>query len=364
MSATTPGGGPLRVGWLGAGLIATFHSKMLRASGAPARWVAVHDPDTSRAERFAAATGARVVASAEEVIEAADAVYVCTPTTTHAGLVAAVARAGRAVFCEKPLAVDAPAARGMLEEVTRAGVPHQVGLILRRSPAFRHLRRVLSEGTHGRVLSVDFHDDQCLPVGGTYASSWRADPALAGRGTLLEHSIHDLDLLEWVIGAAAGSVTEVSAVTRDVHGLGPIEDVAVCRLRWADGTVGTLTSVWHDIGERPSTRRLEVVCERARIVVDGDWFGPVTIQAAGEGTRVLEGDALLALEPGRNPDGEFVTDVAGGRRPWPSFEVAVRAHELVDAAYRSAAEGGRPVRVPPPGPEGRSGPGDPVGTGP
>jgi predicted dehydrogenase len=47
-------------------------------------------------------------------------------------------------------------------------------------------------------MNVVFRDDQYLPTQGVYASTWRADAALAGSGVLLEHSIHDLDLLEWL----------------------------------------------------------------------------------------------------------------------------------------------------------------------
>ena len=53
-------------------------------------------------------------------------------------------------------------------------------------------------------MTVDFRDDQYIPVQGMYASTWRGDPARAGRGALLEHSIHDVDVLEWLFGPMLG----------------------------------------------------------------------------------------------------------------------------------------------------------------
>ncbi|HEX2849533.1 MAG TPA: Gfo/Idh/MocA family oxidoreductase, partial [Acidimicrobiales bacterium] len=67
----------MRVGFLGAGLIATFHSKMLRASGEDVERVGVYDPDPARAEAFAKASGHTVAASEDEVLDGCDAVYVC-----------------------------------------------------------------------------------------------------------------------------------------------------------------------------------------------------------------------------------------------------------------------------------------------
>ena len=94
----------LRVGFLGAGLIATFHSKMLRRSGEAFERAGVYDPDPARAEAFARASGSTVCASEEEVLDGCDAVYICTWTSEHPRLVDAAVERGLAVFCEKPLA--------------------------------------------------------------------------------------------------------------------------------------------------------------------------------------------------------------------------------------------------------------------
>jgi predicted dehydrogenase len=341
----------VRVGFLGAGLIATAHAISLQRSGAPVAFAGVFDPDSGRAASFAGATGATPVASEEAVIDGCDGVYVCTWTAEHRHLVEAAAAAGRAVFCEKPLATDLAGARAMAQAVDAAGVVNQVGLILRRSPAFSLARALVHEPASGRPMAVVFRDDQYIPTQGMYASTWRGDAALAGAGTLIEHSIHDVDLLEHVVAP----ITSVSARTSEFHGLDGIEDAVALTIGFAGGAVGTLVSVWHDMLERPNMRRLEVLCESAWICLENDWSGPVRWRRAGDadGERAVEGEALAAEAarrdlPTGNPDAAFVDAVAAGTPTWPSVRDAVRAHEVVDAAYRSAAAGGGTVDVPPP----------------
>ena len=105
-----------------------------------------------------------------------------------------------AVFCEKPLAFDVAAAQRMVDAVEAANVANQVGLILRFIPQFVHTRSLLADDRAGRLLAVSFRDDQFIPIQSHYGSTWRIDPDRCGRGTLLEHSIHDVDVLQWMCG--------------------------------------------------------------------------------------------------------------------------------------------------------------------
>jgi predicted dehydrogenase len=339
----------VRIGFLGAGLIATYHAASLRASGEPVTWATVHDPDRARAEVFAASTGARACASEEEALDGCDAVYVCTWTSEHPRLVVEACRRRLAVFCEKPLARTFTEAKSMAEAVAAAGVANQVGLVLRSSPALVAARRLLDDPAVGSVMGVVLRDDQYLPVQGMYQSTWRADAAKAGSGVLLEHSIHDLDLFEWM----AGPVEAVSAQTAAFHGIPGIEDAASVQARLGSGGLATLVTVWHDVLSRPSMRLLEVHCERAVVAVEHDWWGPVRVAKADGTSATYEGQELLMLAgspdgihgaPG-NPDAAFVRAVREGRPATPDFAVALRAHALVDAAYRSAACGSA-VQVP------------------
>lgn len=123
----------VRVGFLGAGLIGRHHAASLGAApslgaatasdrgGPAAAVVSVYDPDTERARAFArdfaGGDPAAVAAGVDEVVARSDAVYGCTWTSKHPAPVARVAEAGRAVFCEKPLAIDLDGAREMVRVV-------------------------------------------------------------------------------------------------------------------------------------------------------------------------------------------------------------------------------------------------------
>jgi predicted dehydrogenase len=348
--------GGVRVGFFGAGLISNMHHAFLAASSVAPTIVGVHDIVGERAAAWAARTGAAVMAP-DELLDAVDAIYVTTWTATHPPLVAAAAERGIAVFCEKPLGVSAVVVEEMVDVVERAGIVNHVGLLLRAVPAWIHVRRLVADPRAGRLMAVSFRDDQYIPNQGRYASTWRVDPALAGRGALLEHSIHDVDVLRWV----GGEVAAVSGTTREFHGHDRIDDVAVARLEYVAGGVAALTSVWHDVLERPSLRFVELFCERLHIALDGDSKGMVRWQFTGSPVETRTPDELVAEcltwsespdipttdvvtvlgGPILNPATPFLTAVRdGGPSPLP-FAEALPAHRIVDAIYRSAdADGG------------------------
>jgi predicted dehydrogenase len=337
----------LRVGFLGAGLIATYHSKSLRHCGAPVERMGVYDPDPQRAAAFAQASGHTVASSEDEVLDGCDAVYVCTWTSEHLRQVEKAAARGLAIFCEKPLAFDVATAEWMASMVSDAGVVNQVGLVLRRSPAYLWAKHLIDEPAAGTVMGVVFRDDQFIPIQGHYGSTWRGDRALAGSGTLLEHSIHDVDMLRVLVG----EIDRVGAYATNFHGHDGIEDVASTTIRFVNGALGTLASIWHDNLARPSLRRVEVFCAHRHIVIEGDdWYGPVSWTDSNGDEGTLTGDelstAVAAIREGsENPDGEFVRSALAGTPATPDFVEAVKAHRIVDAMYTSAAANGASVEV-------------------
>lgn len=347
----------IRVGFFGTGFISRTHSWYLKHTTVDQRIVAVHDPATERAQAFAARVGAEVVGE-DELLDRVDAVFVTTWTSEHRRLVEAAADRGVAVFCEKPLAVDAPIAAAMCDAVDAAGVVNQVGLVLRFLPQFLHARTLLADPRAGRVLAVSFRDDQYLPIQGQYGSAWRVDPSRCGRGTLLEHSIHDVDILDWL----AGPVERVSGVVREVHGYPSIDDVAVARLEFAGGGVASLTSIWHDMLDRPSQRHIEIFCDNLHITLDGTPTGVLTWQFTGMEPTSLQGEALarecvasghasaddlVAVAGGAmfNPVSGFLSALRDGTASPLPFSEAIRAHRIVDTIYESADHEGAPIAI-------------------
>ena len=290
----------VRIGFIGAGFIARTHNWFLKHTAADHRITAVCDVDPDRALAFADRVGADVV-DEHDLLDRVDAVFVTTWTSEHERLVAAAAERGVAVFCEKPLAVDAASAQRMADAV---------------------------------------------------------EAARCGRGTLLEHSIHDVDIMQWM----CGPVDSVSGIVREVHGYPRIDDVAVARLDFANGGVASLTSIWHDILDRPSLRHVEIFCENLYLHLDGEATSPITWQFTGEAVQTLGGDALaracidaglarerdLAPVPAGamfNPLTPFLDAIASGAPSPLPLRQALCAHRIVDAIYASADGSGVPTPV-------------------
>jgi len=256
------------------------------------------------------------------------------------------------VYCEKPLAPTLSEAEDLAAAAAAAGIPVQVGLVLRNSAVFIAARDCVLSGELGRLMSIAFRDDQYFPIQGQYASSWRSDVSIAGGGTLLEHSIHDLDVLAWI----GGPVRSVSACTANFAGHEGVEDVAAVTLIHESGAISTLTSVWHAIMSRPSTRRVEIFCERGLLWTDDEAGGPLYLQTGdgltevslGEGTQEggssIEEGVVKVLELPRElktplslyvrSDLAFLESVATQKMPSPDLKAALDAHRLADLAYR------------------------------
>lgn len=344
------------VGLIGCGHIGRFHSRNLRGSLrselVPGEYVAVCDRELARAESFAGITGASTVThDAAEVFgrPGLNAVYICTETAEHPALVTEAARRGLHVFCEKPLARTLPEVEQMVDAVERAGVVNQVGLVLRYSPVFTVLKHLMSEPGLGPFLTAHLRDDQFFPIRGHYASSWRGNFERAGGGTLIEHSIHDVDLFHWLFGPIAG----VRCHTRYTTGHEGIEDVAIATFQHANGTQTSLSSIWHSLDDRPSTRHLEVFFEGGYFATDHDFLGPIRYQGRrGEvqemsaeevferycGIAGIAGAEADLARRGMYEDYAFLRAILEGRPAFPSFRTALEAHRVVDACYRSAAE--------------------------
>jgi UDP-N-acetyl-2-amino-2-deoxyglucuronate dehydrogenase len=359
---------PLRIGMIGAGVIGAAHSAVLRTIAdilpGSVELSAVADPNAEHRALFATLYGypqAFVDGHALLAQAAVDAVFVCTPTVFHAALVQAAAASGRHVFCEKPVAMSYAEACAMLAAVERAGVRAQVGLVLRFSPIYTVMRDLLRGGDLGTPMAVIFRDDQVFPIRGLHQSGWRKDRRFTAGGTLIEHGVHDLDLLTWLFGP----ITAVRAWLQNRAGHAGIEDYVAVELELAGGLRAQLVNVWHDMLQRPSNRRLEIVCARGFLASDHDMSGELIVQHGDGAERRWSADDVLerhaALLPRRDDrfrqwyaipyllqDLEFVEAIRSRRDPEPGLAVGVEAQRIAEAVYRAAATGNEIAVGPPP----------------
>jgi predicted dehydrogenase len=360
-----------RIGIIGAGNIGTAHGKaahfLIKQGLIDGDLVAVADSDPGRRASFESAGGlAWSTEDADELIGSPEinTVFICTPTVSHRPLVEKVCAAGKALFCEKPLAFNASDAAAMADAAGAAGVVHQVGLVMRFSAVANVTRSLIEEPAFGRPMTATMVDDQYFPIQGRYQSAWRADVSQVGAGTLLEHAIHDVDLLV----SFFGRVRQVYGAIRDFSGTPGVEDLSVATIEFESGAVASHVSIWHNILHRGSSRRLNVTCENAQFSWDDDdWAGAIRVDAQRDGGRMeitsqevvqrhiqiadIDDDRLRAImtpavrgQPYVHQAYAFLRAVSQGRDAWPGFDVAVYAHRVVDAIYQSAREG-RPVQL-------------------
>ena len=224
-----------------------------------------------------------------------DAVYVATPNHAHRPVVESAAAAGKHVLCEKPMAATLADARAMVTACRRAGVAYATAFDQRFHAAHRTLAKLVRDGRLGTVTQARVHYACWLPPGWA-ADNWRADPARAGGGAMIDLAPHGIDLLETVLG---DEWAELHALTqRRVHDY-PVDDGAVLMGRLRSGTLATL-HVAYNCPETFPRRTLEVVGTAARALAMNTMGqtpgGTLTLTDAATGT-----ETPIALADDRSP---------------------------------------------------------------
>jgi len=182
----------IRFGILGCGRIGQVHARTLhRLQGATV--TAVADALPKAAQDLAAEIGAQT-RDIEAIIAAPDidAVAICTPTDTHADLIEAAARAGKPIFCEKPIDLDADRVRACLDTVEAAGVPLLIGFNRRFDPHFAALRAELAAGKIGTLEQIVITSRDPAPPPVSYIER--------SGGLFRDMMIHDFDMARFLLG--------------------------------------------------------------------------------------------------------------------------------------------------------------------
>jgi predicted dehydrogenase len=288
--------------------------------------VAVADP--SHEARAAASRIARVepAADAADVIARADvdAVVICAPPAVHAELAIAAARAGKAVYVEKPLALTLDDARAAVDALAASGRPAAVGFNHRFHPLHARARRLIRDGVLGRVRAVQ--TAFCEPVPGELMPAWKRSRPTGG-GVLLDLGSHQVDLVRWLLG------DEVESASAELRSEATEDDTAELLLETAGGA-----SVQGFFSFRAGRCDwLRIAGDRGTLLVDR--YAP-RLQLAR--TRTDIGAVRRARWPGVLAPRPW--QVRKALRPaWePSYRLAL--HAFVDSAA-----GGRAVALP--GPE-------------
>ena len=328
---------PLRVGLLGAGRIGRIHGGNV-AAHPRTRLVALADASPQAAESLAEATRARV-ATVDAIVQAddIDAVVICTPTDTHADLIEAAALAGKAVFCEKPIDLDANRIRACLEVVRDAGTALMIGFNRRFDPSFAALRRRIGEGEIGEVEIVTILSRDPEPPPPSYV-------ARSG-GLFRDMMIHDFDMARFLLGEEPVEIHAVGSCLVDpaIGQAGDVDTAAVL-LKTASGKIAQISN------SRRATygydQRIEVHGSGGLLAAGNRRVTTVEL-ATGAGYVV---DPALPFFLERYADAyraeldHFVAGLLDGASISPSGEDGLKAQILADGAAH-AARNGQPVRL-------------------
>ncbi len=222
----------ITVGILGVGRIGKLHADNL-VSLPGVRLKAVADPYLEPEEW--ACRGIEWAREPDRLIDDDDieAVLICSPTPTHAELIEAAARAGKHIFCEKPIALDPERVRSTLEVAAKTGVKLQIGFNRRFDPTFAKLRQAVVEGEIGDVHLIKIVARDPEPPSIDYVAS--------SGGMFLDMTIHDFDMVRFLSGSEVEEVQAFGAVLVDpaIGGAGDV-DTAVVVLKLASGALASI----------------------------------------------------------------------------------------------------------------------------
>lgn len=325
----------VRIGLLGCGRIGQVHAHSIRGLEG-ARVAAVADAVPEAAEALAASTGAEV-RSVEAVLSAPDidAVVIGTPTDSHFDQIHGAARAGKAIFCEKPVDMSVDNIRRCIDAVEAAGVPFMTGFNRRFDPNFAALRARLAAGEIGAVELVTITSRDPAPPPISYI-------ARSG-GLFRDMMIHDFDMARFLVGEEFVRLHAVGAALVDpaIGAAGDVDTAAVI-LTTASGRICQISN-----SRRAAygyDQRIEVHGAQGMLRAENQLETTVEI-ATTDGFRrdpaqhfFLERyEAAYRAEMRR-----FVQAVTEGVAPDPGIMDGLQAQILADAASRSR-ETGQPV---------------------
>jgi myo-inositol 2-dehydrogenase/D-chiro-inositol 1-dehydrogenase len=327
----------IRIGILGCGRIGQVHARSV-AMVEGARVAAVADAFPEAAQALAKKTGAAVMTAGDIIASGdIDAVVIGTPTDTHFDLIQASAKAGKAIFCEKPVDMSAERIRACIEVVEAAGVPFLTGFNRRFDPGFATIRARIAQGEIGAVELVTILSRDPSPPPVSYIKS--------SGGLFRDMMIHDFDMARFLLGE---EVVEVFATGS------ALVDPAIGEAGDVDTAVAVLTTTSGRICQISNSRRAAYGYDQ-RVEVHGAQ-GMLRAENLRENNVEIATDAGFRSAPAQHffleryagaylaEMGHFVDCLTSGSAPSPDIRDGLAAQMIADAAALSRETGG-PVRI-------------------
>jgi myo-inositol 2-dehydrogenase/D-chiro-inositol 1-dehydrogenase len=328
----------LEIAVIGAGRIGQIHARnVARHPDVHLRWVT--DVNREAAAKLAKELGAEVASDAGQAIgdKAVDAVVICSPTDTHAELIEAAAKSGKAIFCEKPIDLSLERVDRCLETVRKAGVTMMIGFNRRFDASFAAVHEGIRAGKIGKLetLIITSRDPGPPPIGYIKQSG----------GLFRDMMIHDFDMARWLLGEAPTEVYAVASnlVDPEIGKAGDI-DTAMVVLKTKSGCIGQISNSRRAV--YGYDQRIEAFGAKGMLQA-GNQLG-TTVTFSGEpgvvGDKPLHFFLERYAEAYRAELQHFVDCCLGKAQPRTSIEDGRNAIVLAEAAVQSLQRG-QPVKL-------------------
>ncbi|MBI1299830.1 gfo/Idh/MocA family oxidoreductase [bacterium] len=336
---------PIRFALIGAGNIAKIYLDAF-SKIADAQVTVICNRTESTGRPLAAQAGAAWTADIADAVtrEDVDAVVIATPSGTHAEIAIAAAQAGKHLLVEKPIDITLPRVDSIIAAAEDAGVILACVFPLRFAAGVAKVKEAVDAGRLGRITLADCYVKWFRPQS-YYDGSWRGTWKLDGGGALMNQSIHNIDLLQYLAGPVKNVFGRTATLAHEMQ----TEDTASAVLTFANGALGVIqgaTSCWPG-----DPARVELHGDRGTIVIEEGQIAKWDLQDASD----EEKQAMLTLE---KQDGSGAADpmaigsekhrrqivdlidaIRTGRPPAIQGAEARRSVEIIRAIYTSSQEG-------------------------
>ncbi|MEM4246195.1 MAG: Gfo/Idh/MocA family oxidoreductase [Candidatus Bathyarchaeia archaeon] len=305
-----------------------------------AKIVAISDDDEERGRKAAEQYSVEYYRDYNELLRRGDvdAVIVTAENVKHAQIVIAAAEAGKHILCEKPIATTLQDADAMVKAADTAKVKFQTAFPMRYHQAAAMIKGVIDRKEIGKVVAITATNHLKWLVYG-----WFIDPKLSGGGAVMDHTVHNADLMRWYTKSEAKTVyTEIG---KNIHSEVNVEDNALTMVTFRNGAFGTIDGSW----SRPASFytwgdvTLEILGTEGFIQLDVFRQNVNVVEADSPNNRLewhywgCDADMLMVKS--------FIECIEKDKKPLASGFDGRQATEITVAAYESARKG-EPVSLP------------------
>ena len=329
-------------GIIGCGVISKWHADSIEKID-EAKIIGAFDTRFESAQKFAEERNCKAYETLEEMLacEDIDIVCICTPSGLHSKLAIQAANAGKHFIVEKPMAITKKQVIDMIDAVEKNKVKGAVISQLRFTPSIQRAREAIRNGELGRIILGDVYMKYYRSPEYYASAGWRGTWEMDGGGALMNHGIHGIDVLQYLVGPVVSVSGVCKTLTRDIE----VEDTANLIVEYASGAIGTIqgtTSVepgYPRVIEISGTRGTIVIKEDVIVRWDVDGKELSEDQIPKGNANSFRNPAGFDIENHRRQIKDLIDAIKENREPMVNVYEGKKPVDIILAAYESSKTG-------------------------